>query len=215
MKLQYFLARNKSRSMDNLNTLGEREVQTLMEIIRIHNPKYSFNRKTFVDVGCGDAYLRNPVEKHSMLYNGFDIDDCDLLSDQMPLLSNSVDILVCYSVIEHLIDPSNMLNEAKRVLKKGGFLFVETPNWEYCHKTFYHDYTHVKPYTAGSLNALITDFGFDVLSLMPNVRCKSRFYNDSKFNFKVARYLPFRGFGGPFSFLKGRSTGIFCLATPS
>ena len=66
-----------------------------------------------------------------------------------------------------------------------------------------------------SLNALITDFGFDVLSLMPNVRCKSRFYNDSKFNFKVARYLPFRGFGGPFSFLKGRSTGIFCLATLS
>ena len=54
----------------------------------------------------------------------------------MPLSAKSVDILACYSVIEHLHDPSNLLTEAKRVLKPDGYFFIETPNWQYSHKSF-------------------------------------------------------------------------------
>ena len=105
-----------------------------------------------------------------MKYTGFDIDECDLISDLMPLSTKSVDILACYSVIEHLHDPSNLLTEAKRVLKPDGYFFIETPNWQYSHKSFYDDYTHVKPYTTTSLKSVLCDFGFDVVKLMPNVR---------------------------------------------
>ena len=76
-------------------------------------------------------------------------------------------------------DPSNLLTEAKRVLKPDGYFFIETPNWQYSHKSFFDDYTHVKPYTTTSLKSVLCDFGFDVVKLMPNVRCKSRLYYDS------------------------------------
>ena len=212
MKTEYFSARNNARKNDKLEVLGDREIETLINIINLHDADYEFNEKVFVDVGCGDAYLKKPVEQNSMKYLGFDIEECDLISDQMPLSSESSDIIACYSVIEHLNDPSNLLNEALRVLKPGGYLFIETPNWKYSSNSFYDDYTHVKPYTTASLKSVLNDFGFDVLKLMPNVRCKSRLYFKSKYRFIVARSLPFRGFGGPLSLLKGRSTGIFSLA---
>ena len=60
-----------------------------------------------------------------MKYTGFDIDECDLISDLMPLSAKSVDILACYSVIEHLHDPSNLLTEAKRVLKPDGYFLLK------------------------------------------------------------------------------------------
>lgn len=212
MKTEYFTARNNARKNDELDILGDREIKTLINIIKLHDAHYQFNEKVFVDVGCGDAYLKKPVEQNAMKYLGFDIDECDLSSDQMPLSSGSIDIIACYSVIEHLNDPSNLLNEALRVLKPGGYLFIETPNWEYTFKTFYNDYTHVKPYTIASLKSVLEDFGFDILKLMPNVRCKSRLYYESKYRFSIARNLPFRGYGGPLSMLKGQATGIFSLA---
>lgn len=215
MKTEYFEARNQARLSDKLETLGDREIKTFIKIMKLSDAEYEFKEKVFVDVGCGDAYLRKPVEKNMMKYTGFDIDECDLISDLMPLSAKSVDILACYSVIEHLHDPSNLLTEAKRVLKPDGYFFIETPNWQYSHKSFYDDYTHVKPYTTTSLKSVLCDFGFDVVKLMPNVRCKSRLYYDSKYRFRIARYLPFRGYGGPLSVFKGRSTGIFCLAKNS
>lgn len=212
MKAEYFNARNNARKNYKLDVLGNREIKTLVTILKLYNADYKLDGKVFVDVGCGDSYLKGPVEQNLMKYAGFDIGECDLMSDQMPLITESVDILACYSVIEHLNDPSNLLTEAARVLKSGGFLFIETPNWKYCSTSFYDDYTHVKPYTTESLKSVLSDFGFDVLKLMPNVRCKSRLYHDSKHRFWIAKNLPFRGFGGMFSMLKGRSTGIFSLA---
>lgn len=46
----------------------------------------------------------------------------------IPLESESVDIAFSTEVIEHLIQPSHMLSEIKRVLKKGGVLILTTPN---------------------------------------------------------------------------------------
>jgi len=209
---EYFFSRNSSRIGSDLQHLAGREIQTLENLIRIYDSSYRLESKFFVDVGCGDMYLRESVESRGANYFGFDIEECNLLKDPMPLDSSSADLLGCYSVIEHLADPSNLLKEAYRVIRPDGYFLIETPNWNFCKNSFYNDYTHVKPYTTNGLRTLINDFGFELLNISPNVRCKPNYFFTSEFRFQMARWLPFRGFGGVFSFLKGRSTGIFLLA---
>ena len=119
------------------------------------------------------------------------------------------------AVIEHLRDPSNFLNESMRVLKPGGFIWLSTPNWQHCFKSFYNDYTHVMPYTPVSLVRLLADFGFVNPVAFPNLRCKPNWCYVGPFPYSRAKYIfPFSGhsrFPVP-SFLKGKSTGIFALA---
>ena len=51
---------------------------------------------------------------------------------KIPLLSDSVDIVVSDFVFEHISDPTQVIGEIERVLKPGGILCVRTPNkWSY------------------------------------------------------------------------------------
>lgn len=211
MKDKYFECRNLLRAKQDFAQLAAREISTLMNLIKLDEPGFSLSQKTLIDLGCGDRYLQPGIEAQGARYFGFDVDNCDLLSDRVDMADNSADVILSYSVIEHLSNPTNFFNEAKRLLKIDGYMIIETPNWEYCQKTFYDDYTHVKPYTPASLKAIAEDFDFYVCLLAPNVRCKPSVFYQNKLSFFMARSLPFRGFGGFFGFLKGRSTGIFLV----
>lgn len=50
------------------------------------------------------------------------------LSDAIPLRSESMDMIVCSWVFEHLLDPSRALAEIRRVLRPGGRAVFLTPN---------------------------------------------------------------------------------------
>lgn len=53
----------------------------------------------------------------------------DLNGDgQFPFASETFDFIMCQEVIEHIENPWKLLRTANRVLKKGGFLFLTTPN---------------------------------------------------------------------------------------
>ena len=45
---------------------------------------------------------------------------------RLPLPSRSFDLVLSHAVIEHVADPAAYLQEARRVLKPGGFLFLQT-----------------------------------------------------------------------------------------
>lgn len=47
--------------------------------------------------------------------------------NNVPLAAESVDILFLCEVLEHLNSPEHALQEAHRVLKKGGYIFVDVP----------------------------------------------------------------------------------------
>jgi SAM-dependent methyltransferase len=51
--------------------------------------------------------------------------------EQMPLASNSVDVVISRSVFEHLEHPGRVLDEISRVLRPGGRLVLTTPNKYY------------------------------------------------------------------------------------
>jgi len=45
-----------------------------------------------------------------------------------PLEDSSVDVCICDSVLEHIRNPKLFFSECHRVIKKGGYLFIRTPN---------------------------------------------------------------------------------------
>ncbi len=47
---------------------------------------------------------------------------------QLPIRSESFDLVVCMEVIEHVADPSSLVREARRVLGGDGIFVVSTPN---------------------------------------------------------------------------------------
>jgi SAM-dependent methyltransferase len=55
------------------------------------------------------------------------------VGEHIPLVSNSVDLVVCHTVIEHVSDVGAVITEIARVLRPGGKLHLEAPNyvWPY------------------------------------------------------------------------------------
>lgn len=51
------------------------------------------------------------------------------IGENTPFASNSMDLVVSFTVFEHVSDPSSVLQEAVRVLKPGGYLYFTFPNY--------------------------------------------------------------------------------------
>lgn len=216
-KQGYFKHRNEKLSVqDDRNQLGEREVKTLLAMLKVPFDGGYLNGKAVVDLGCGDQYIRKAFEDRGATYRGVDIDECNLEVLRFPVEDCSIDIAVCLALIEHLQDPGHFLAETFRVLKPGGLLWLSTPDIEACGAKFWNDPTHVHPYTRASLRTLLRMNGFIDALVTPNYRCKpSNHYRDTDFNFFRANHLmPFAGTSRlpvP-NWFKGHCTGLFALA---
>lgn len=110
----------------------------------------SFN---VLDVGCGRGALKeDPVnfrKSLKILKNktskiiGIDVDNHAknnpfldefrlINADSWPIESNSIELIVCDNVLEHIEYPEQFFFELTRVLKNGGYLCVRTSNrWSY------------------------------------------------------------------------------------
>jgi SAM-dependent methyltransferase len=104
-------------------------------------------------VGCGrGAHAEDPVQIRRDLRNlrgkakrviGMDVDsaarDNPFLDDFIqlgagpwPVEDDSVDLIVCDHVLEHIEDPRAFFGEVRRVLRKDGHICIRTPNlWGY------------------------------------------------------------------------------------
>jgi SAM-dependent methyltransferase len=59
---------------------------------------------------------------------------------RIPLLSGSVDAVVVQAVLEHVLDPAQVVAEIHRVLRPGGLVYAETPFMQQVHAGRY-DFT--------------------------------------------------------------------------
>jgi SAM-dependent methyltransferase len=95
----------------------------------------------FLDIGCGEGYALLEAHKRGWESYGIDIFDnrieevkntnsifikSDLFNAFFP--DNSFDIIYLDSVLEHVINPLEYLSEIKRILKKGGLVYIGVPN---------------------------------------------------------------------------------------
>ncbi|MCP4625195.1 MAG: class I SAM-dependent methyltransferase [bacterium] len=89
------------------------------------------NRKSgpvCIELGSGSSYLSHHIPE-LIKSNIIVIPDNDLVFDaqQLPFKDKTVDNLVLISVFHHLSNPVNFLQEATRVLKKGGRILISDP----------------------------------------------------------------------------------------
>jgi len=90
-----------------------------------------------VGAGKGDEVLA--LKRHFTSVKGIEINMSQVVPEAKPaveegdatrmhFVDESFDILYCYHVLEHIPEPLVALQEMKRVLKKGGILYVGVPN---------------------------------------------------------------------------------------
>jgi SAM-dependent methyltransferase len=84
---------------------------------------------------------------------------------------NSVDYVFSSNCFEHVSQKElvECLGQLRVKMKPGARLSIVQPNFKYCYREYFDDYTHVAVYTAQGLSDLLVANGFRV------VRCVPRF----------------------------------------
>lgn len=126
-----------------------------------------------LDAGCGRGEMLAAFARRGLLCEGLDLAEgagcahpgvtvrqADLFGSAWPCQEASVDAVFLKSVIEHVVDPTQMLAECMRVLKPGGALIVLTPDFASTMHVFHEDPTHVHPYVPKGLHDLFVMHGF-------------------------------------------------------
>ncbi len=90
-----------------------------------------------VDFGGGERFSKwlSQYEKYfkGCDYRTFDYDagtGADIVGDihAIPMADESCDAIICASVLEHVRDPIRAMDELRRVLRKGGVMFLYVPS---------------------------------------------------------------------------------------
>ena len=87
-----------------------------------NNPKGAY-----VDLGCG---LRDIVFDNCLYIEVYPSLSADIVitpNNSLPIKDNSLDGLYCAAVLEHVENPFFVAGEIKRVVKGGGYLFIDWP----------------------------------------------------------------------------------------
>jgi SAM-dependent methyltransferase len=124
-----------------------------------------------LDVGCGKGvslYFFNKfgmetygIDKREEEQEHFHFRGCDIEKEGIPFEDGVFDVVYSKSVIEHVLNTENFLQEILRVLKPGGMFICLTPDWRSQMKNFWDDYTHVKAFTRKSLRDALIINGFN------------------------------------------------------
>jgi SAM-dependent methyltransferase len=107
-----------------------------------------------LDIGCGNSPFRHLLDPAISEYQGIDIEGASAFGYRneqityydgkvMPFVDYSFDALLCTEVLEHVLDPSGLIQEMHRVLKPGGVGIITIP-WSarFHYQPFdYHRYT--------------------------------------------------------------------------
>ena len=104
--------------------------------------RYSVQNADVLDIGCGPG-VQFLASLESNRFTGMDISAEALgqaktngykhtlqwdLSQDLPLDDGTFDVVVLTDILEHMIEPEQLLLEARRMLRPGGIMIVSVPN---------------------------------------------------------------------------------------
>ncbi len=133
-----------------------------------------------VDIGCGRGEFIELMQEVQISAKGIDLDEGmleaglslgldmeigDGLSFLRTMKDDSAIAVTAFHVVEHISfdELQDLMKEAKRVLKPGGLLILETPNPENIRvssETFYLDPTHLRPIPSDLLTFVAEYHGY-------------------------------------------------------
>jgi SAM-dependent methyltransferase len=125
-----------------------------------------------VDLGCGTAPYKKFFLQFADEYIGVDwtnslhnskADIVSNLNKKIELDDQYADTIISISVLEHLCEPQNFLNESYRVLKYGGNMILQVPWMWMIHEAPY-DYFRYTPY---GLKYMFEKAGFKDVHVQP------------------------------------------------
>ena len=143
---------------------------------------------TIIDYGCAYGYYLQVLKfinsRHEVYGVDIALDAVKLASanlgkdrifwqscgDPIPLPDSSVDLILCSELVEHVADNAaltNMFKECKRLLKRGGYMFIKTPNcslqqkvvfWLLHKSWIFKGSTHPNPFDEKKLRRLVEPY---------------------------------------------------------
>jgi len=162
-----------------------------------------------LDMGAGYCSFINHIkadEKHALdIFPGFvefahpgvqthvgRCDDLSMFSD------GKFDAVFASNLLEHLSREEIVvtMKELRRVLKPLGLFVIIQPNFYYCYREYFDDYTHIQIFTHTSLPDLLSSQGFQIEVVEPRFLPFSFKSRLPKWMWLVRLYLklPFRPF---------------------
>ncbi len=155
-----------------LRRFGDLQLASIWRDLR---PLLASETGAVLDVGCGEQPYRSLLKRASS-YQGLDIAQADerfgyARDDTLyvngypwPIADSSVDLALCTEVLEHVLEPGDLLTEVRRCLRPGGRLLMTVPFAARWHFVPY-DYWR---FTPSAIAYLLRQAGFT------NVRIYSR-----------------------------------------
>ncbi len=152
------------------------------EVCRYLQAKHFPKAESIVDLGAGYCNFINNVtgtNKHAVdvapIIEEYAADDVTThllpCTDLGHFEDDSFDVAFASNLFEHLSldDLTTTLQGLFRILRPGGKLIAMQPNFKYCYKTYFDDYTHTHVYTHQSLPDLMETVGFTTEHVVPNL----------------------------------------------
>jgi 2-polyprenyl-3-methyl-5-hydroxy-6-metoxy-1,4-benzoquinol methylase len=131
-----------------------------------------------VDIGAGSGHTTIPLHGAGWRnLTAVDADDfnfglfardygmrtlrCDVARDRIDVADGAAGVVLCFHLIEHIEDPTNLLSEVVRILRPDGRAFIATPDWSKAWRSFFDDPTHRHPYSKVALARLCRMHGLE------------------------------------------------------
>ena len=197
---------------------SKRVFQTFKSLFNFLDLNYLHSKIKLLDIGSGNGSFVEICKENNIDAIGIDgsKQKINFENDKLDFKDETFEVVTLISVIEHIQEPSNILREVYRILKKKGVIVIVTPNFRYSYKNFYDDPTHLRPYTEKSIIKLMQLYGFKNLKTVPFLVNKSLIFWKIPFSFFFASILPLKNHQLkkiPFvDFLKGKSTAMISVS---
>ena len=221
----------------NLKATGERFIPEAYhgEIAAEHYHRYLFARelvadRDVLDIACGQGYGSALMASTARRVTGVDVaievihyarktyNTNERLSflvgeaTHIPLPDASVDVVVSFETIEHIVEHAEMMREIKRVLRPDGMLIMSSPDkYRYSVLTGYTNPFHTKELFADEFAAMIgTYFTYVALGGQRSMFGSGLFFSEGN-----TAALSFERNGDGFETAAGIPAAMYCIAVAS
>lgn len=161
------------------------KLSQLKIINKFLNKKIS-KKKNILDFGCGYGWLLKSLNNNKWNKYGIEINPdalqiaiknkikCykSLLDLKKKNKKKKFDVISLIHVIEHIRNPIQLLKKITQMIKKNGYLILETPDFDSAMARKYntkfrllHDSTHISLFSTESLSRLINDLNMQIIKV--------------------------------------------------